>query len=79
LASKSFWTNTSHYATIQADPVGEEAWALRIWEQLATTWYQQWNESMLYFKIQNKLHGKFNDDPTRPLEHIHAKVLGCCP
>ena len=62
-----------HYDDLQADPVREEVRALSIWRQLATR-YRYWNETMLYFEIQNEPHGKFNEIPSLWNEYLRKSL-----
>lgn len=62
-----------HYAELQADPRDEQPRAQAIWEQLATR-YADYDESMLYFEVQNEPHDAFNDDPELLNDYLNSTV-----
>lgn len=62
-----------HYDDFQADPVAQRPRALAMWQQIATR-YANFNETFLYFEIQNEPHGAFNQNPSLLNDYLNASL-----
>ena len=62
-----------HYDDFQADPVAQRPRALAMWQQIAAR-YANFNETFLYFEIQNEPHGAFNQNPSLLNDYLNASL-----